>query len=183
MPASRGDQGAVARGADGPQPWLVAQQEAGHRAVALGQGQEGVAEANQPARGDVVLQAHVAAAVMVHVRHARLAQRARFSLMAPMYCSRVSMTRCSTGSVAWPSIVLAGDDLGARDLELVALAAHRLDQHGEMQFAAAGDDEFVGAGAIIDAQADIGLQLAIEARREAGATCSTCPLGRRRGWC
>ncbi len=37
-----------------------------------------------------------------------------------------------------------GDDLGPADLQLVALATHRLDQHGQLQLATAGDLDDVG---------------------------------------
>ena len=39
---------------------------------------------------------------------------------------------------------LFGDHLGPADLELVAFPAHRLDEHGQLQLAAAGDLDDVG---------------------------------------
>ena len=42
------------------------------------------------------------------------------------------------------AVDLADDDLGPADLQLVALAAHGLDEHGELQLAAAGDLDDVG---------------------------------------
>ena len=55
------------------------------------------------------------------------------------------------------------DDLGARDLELEAFAAHRLDQDAEVQLAAARDLEDVGAVRRLDAQGDVGADLARQA--------------------
>src|SRR5579862_1223020 len=55
-----------------------------------------------------------------------------------------------------------GDHLWPRDLKLVSLAAHRLDQNGQMQLATPRHDKLVGAEAILHTQADVGLQLAIE---------------------
>ena len=46
------------------------------------------------------------------------------------------------------AVDLAGDDLRPRDLELVPLAAHRLDQDREVQLAAAGDGEDVRPGSV-----------------------------------
>ena len=54
------------------------------------------------------------------------------------------------------------DDLCLADCELVALAAHRLNQNGEMQLATTGYLECIGVFRILDAQADIGIQLAEE---------------------
>jgi len=63
--------------------------------------------------------------------------------------------------VAFP-VDLARDDGRARDLELVALAPHGLDQDREMQLAAAADFEDVGGRPIGDLERDVGLQLALE---------------------
>jgi hypothetical protein len=57
--------------------------------------------------------------------------------------SGTSATTSSTGSQICP-VDLARDDLGVRELQLVALAAHRLDEDGELQLAAAEHDETVG---------------------------------------
>ena len=54
------------------------------------------------------------------------------------------------------------DDLCLADCELVALAAHRLNQNGEMQLAATGYLECIVVFRILDAQADIGIQLFVE---------------------
>jgi hypothetical protein len=42
------------------------------------------------------------------------------------------------------AVDLAGDHLGPAHLQLVALAAHRLDEHGELQLAPAGHLDDVG---------------------------------------
>src|ERR671917_584159 len=60
------------------------------------------------------------------------------------------------------AVDLAGDDLRPRDLELVPLAAHRLDQDREVQLAATGDGEDVRLAGRLDAQREIRLQLALE---------------------
>ncbi len=59
--------------------------------------------------------------------------------------------------------IFAQDHFGRADLELVALAAHRLDQDGQVQLAAAADQEGVGRVGRLDAQRHIALQLALQA--------------------
>ena len=60
-------------------------------------------------------------------------------------------------------LVGSEDDARARDGKLEAFAAHGLDEDGELQFAAAGDDEGVLAGGLLDAQRDVALGLLEEA--------------------
>ena len=55
------------------------------------------------------------------------------------------------------------DHLRLRHAQLVALAPHRLDQHGQVELAAAGDAEHAGVRGVLDAQRDVALQLALEA--------------------
>ena len=73
------------------------------------------------------------------------------------------MTSSSIGSTVLPFSwrVIAS---GPRDLELVALAAHRLDQDRQVQLAASAHEEDVGAVGLLDAQRDVGLELAPEPR-------------------
>ena len=59
--------------------------------------------------------------------------------------------------------LLAEQHARAADRELEALAAHVLDQHAHLQFAAAGDLEGVAAGGVGDADGDVGLGLAHQA--------------------
>ncbi len=75
------------------------------------------------------------------------------------------MTQSSTGSHAH-AVDFLGDDRGSRDLELVALAAHRLDEDREVELAAPADIEDVGGGSVLDPQRDIGEQLAFEPRAQ-----------------
>ena len=63
---------------------------------------------------------------------------------------------------------LPHDDPRRTDLHLVALAAHGLEQDGEVQLAAARDLELLGAE-LLDAQGDVGLDLAHEAVAEVAA--------------
>ena len=68
------------------------------------------------------------------------------------------MTSSSTGSTIC-AVDLLGDDVGARDLELEALAAHHLDQDRELQLAAADDLHLLGRVGRLDADRDVAEQL------------------------
>ena len=76
------------------------------------------------------------------------------------------MTASSYGSVVLPFVVVLEDDLRLADAQLVAFAAHRLDEHGEVELAAARDAEHAGVGGVLDAQRDVALELALEALGE-----------------
>ena len=56
--------------------------------------------------------------------------------------------------------VVAGQHAGPADGQFEALAAHLLDQHAELQFAAAGDLERLGLVAVGDLDGDVALGLA-----------------------
>jgi hypothetical protein len=66
----------------------------------------------------------------------------RRSVTTPTYC-RARRPHQLDRLQSSPSISL-GDDLGVAELHLVALAAHRLDEDGELQLAAAEHEERVG---------------------------------------
>ena len=59
------------------------------------------------------------------------------------------------------------DDLRAADLKLEAFAAHRLDQHRQVQLAASADEEALVL--LLDAQADVGLEFLSAGARRSGA--------------
>ena len=61
------------------------------------------------------------------------------------------------------AVAFGDDDLRLGDRELVAFAAHRLDEDREMQFAAAAHFERVGRVGVGDAQRDVGFEFAHEA--------------------
>src|SRR3546814_18816150 len=64
---------------------------------------------------------------------------------------------------ALAGLVFAIKDARAADAELKAFAAHRLDEHAELQPAAARDFEAVLVGAFGDAARDIGFGFAVQA--------------------
>ena len=55
-----------------------------------------------------------------------------------------------------------GDHLGPADLQLVALAAHRLDEHRQLQLAAAGDLDDVGRAGLEQLDRHVAEQLSVQ---------------------
>jgi len=104
-------------------------------------GQELGAIAEQPAARRHEVHAHAVAAA---ARAPPCGPRrcASFSITAPAALSAPRSPR--PRRLAALTVDLARDDLGARHGELVALAAHRLDQDPELELAAAGDEERLG---------------------------------------
>src|SRR2546422_675312 len=73
------------------------------------------------------------------------------------------------------AVDLLEDHLGPRHLELVAFAAHRLDEDREMELAAAAHDERVRGVGVRDTERDVALELRIEPLAELAA-CHELPL-------
>ena len=73
------------------------------------------------------------------------------------------MTASSYGSSVLPFVVGLEDDLRLADAQLVAFAAHRLDEHRQVELAAARHAEHAGVGGVLDAQRDVALELALQA--------------------
>ena len=84
-----------------------------------------------------------------------------FSITTPTKFSGQSMTSSSSGSCSLPSMVL-GQDFRLADRQLVAFAAHHLDQDGELQFAAAHHLEGVRAAGLFHADRDVGQQFLVQ---------------------
>ena len=80
----------------------------------------------------------------------------------PTCSSGTSHTPRSSGSWRLPS-TSRGDDLGPAHLHLVALAPHRLDEHGELQLAPAGDIDDVGRVGVGQADRHVAEHFALEA--------------------
>jgi len=132
-----------------------------------------------PTRGDVVLQARVAASISEEVDHAAPA-------LAEQFCDRADVLVNDVNGGPFdrlqPLPVLAGleDHLRAADLKLEALAAHRLDQHREMQLTPPADAEDIRLGGIFHPQGDVGRQFTVEpAPQLAGGHELALPAGAR----
>ncbi len=116
--------------------------------------------ADQAARRGGEGQPGLAAAGRAHVGHLALALRHLLDDRARMLVVDVDDDRL-IGLLAAVRAV-AEEHARAADRQLEALAAHRLDQHAELQLAAAGDLERVLLGALGQADRDIALGLALQ---------------------
>src|SRR4029077_14143237 len=52
--------------------------------------------------------------------------------------------------------------LRARDLELITLPPHCFDEHGQVELAAAADQEALGRVGVLDMQAEVGIELLVQ---------------------
>src|ERR1035437_2150148 len=116
-------------------PRRVAVEQRIHQAVAAGAFEKSAAKPDQAARGDVVFQAHPVARMGDHRAHLALAPRERLRDHADVF--RRDVDHEHLHRLEYLAAGLLGDDGGLRDLHLVAFAAHGLDNHRELQFAAA----------------------------------------------
>ena len=114
-------------------------------------------QADQAAGGDRELDVRVIAAG-VHLRHLPAAAADQLHHRPQLVRAARRPPAISNGSSVMPSS-LAGDDARLADRQLVAFAAHGLDQHRQVQQAAAGDGERIGAFDGLDPQGDVLFQL------------------------
>ena len=110
-------------------------------------------EADQAARRNLVVEPHAALAVRHHVGElaAALAERLHDRALRAF----VDVDRERLPRLARLAVDLLDDHARPRHRELVAFAAHVLDQHAEVQLAAAEDAEFVRIVGVLDAQRDV----------------------------
>ena len=130
-----GNQRAVLTRANLAVPRLEAFEDVMELAGATGLGQELGAEADQAARGDDLLDADPAGTMVDHLLHAALADAEHLDDDAGVVLGHVD------GEALHRLVALAvdhaRDDLRLADGQLKALAAHGLDEHGQLQLAAA----------------------------------------------
>jgi hypothetical protein len=132
-------------------------------------GEELGAEADEPARGDDDVHADPAGAVVDERFRAPLSQREELGEDAEVLLGRVD--RDALHGLVQDALDLARDDLRLADGELEALAAHLLDEDGELQLAAALHLPCVrrlgGEDAERDVPDELGAQASLdEARRQ-----------------
>ena len=130
-------------------------------ARAAGLGQELGAEADQAARRDDLLDANPAGAVVDHLLHAALADAEHLDDDAGVLLGHVD--REALHRLVALAVDHARDDLRLADGQLEALAAHRLDEHGQLQLAAALHLPRVRAVGRRDAQRHVADELLLEA--------------------
>ena len=136
-------------------------------------GEELGAEADQAAGGHEVVHPHPAGAVVDHLLQAPLAQREQLGDDADVVLGHVDGE--TLDRLVHAAVDLARDHLRLADRELEALAAHQLDEHRQLQLAAALDLPRVGALGVAHPQRDVADQLLVEPRRGPGARSAWCP--------
>ena len=124
-------------------PRLPAVEDVVEDAGAPGLGQELGAEPDQAAGRDPVVEAHPARPVVDHLEHGALAQRQQLGHDAEILVGHVDADPLHR--LVHLAVDLPGDDLRLAHRELEALAPHRLDQHGQLELAAAEHLPHVGA--------------------------------------
>ena len=134
----------------------------------------------RPRAGDEVLHAHPAGAVVDHLLEPALAQREQLRDDAEELLGDVDGD--ALDRLVHLAVDLAGDDLGLADGELEALAAHHLDEHRELQLAAALHLPRVGPLGRQHAQRHVADELGVEAvlHEARGELVALLPGERRR---
>ena len=168
------------RGAQVTVPGLPPVEDVVEDAGAAGLGQELGAEADETAGGDAIVEAHPPGTVVDHLEHGPLAQGEQLGHDAEILVGHVDAD--ALHRLVHLAVDLSRHDLRLADRELEALASHRLDQHGELQLAAAEDLPHVGPLGRPDADGDVPDQLGVEPRLEqAGRHLVAVQTGQRRG--
>src|SRR5207253_7905207 len=131
------------------------------------------------ARRDAVVQAHAALAVGHHLE--QLAAPAAELFHHRALAGLLDVDREHLVGLAAHAVDLLEHHAGPRHRELVALAAHVLQQDREMQLAAAVHDEGVGVDGVLDPHGDVALGLALQALADlaAGDVLAFLPRARR----
>ena len=173
-----GDEAAGRTRAELAVPGLVALEDVVHDPRTARLGEELGAETDEPARGHEVLHSRPARAVVDHLLHPALAQRQHLGDDADVVLRGVDRDALDR------LVPLAVDELrqhlGLADRELEALAAHDLDEHGQLQLAAALHLPDLGALGGEDAQRDVADELLLEPRLD-HARGHLVALGAREG--
>ena len=141
-------------------PDVIAVEDLVDDALAVGIGQELVAVAEQAAAGHTELQTHTVGAQRLHLLQDGLA------LAQTGHDSTLILGGDVDDDMLHRLVGLAVDDLGqnvrGRDLQLIAFAAHGLDEDGQMHLATAHDTEGIGGGGILHLQSDVLQQLFLQ---------------------
>src|SRR5258708_15629390 len=135
----------------------VAHADRAHQTRARGEREQRVAEADQAARRNQIFEPHAALLVVGDLEHLPPAPAPRLGPLPEALLAHIH------GQVlhrlhALP-VDLLHDGFRARDLELVALATHRLDEHRTVQLAPAADRETSGGVHLLDVWAGVGIAL------------------------
>ena len=172
------DQGTVDTHLDVALVGLVVLEAVCHDGLALGGGQEVRPQAHQAARGDFELEERPVAA-RFHPHEGGLAAGGKLDGGAHELLGNLD------GELLDRLAALAADGLvqhlGLAHLQLEALAAHRLDEHRQVQDAAAVDDEGIGVQAGLDAEGEVLLELLLQAFLDVAGGHELAVLAEERG--
>ena len=155
-----GDEAAGRPGAQLAVPGLPAVEDVVQDPGAAGLGEELGAEADQAARRDEVLHPRPPGAVVDHLLHPALAQREELRDDADVLLRDVD--RDALHRLVLLAVDLAGQHLRLADGELEPLAPHDLDEHRELELAAALHFPDVRARRRLHAQGDVPDELPLE---------------------
>ena len=166
-PGAVGDQGPGGSGAQLAGPRLPALEHVVEQAGAAGLGEELGAEADQPASRGEVVEPHPAGRVVDHLLHPALAQGEHLGDDADVLLGDVD--RQPLDRLAELAVDLAGEHARLASGELEPLAAHQLQQHDELQLAAAVDLPGVVSVRVRHPDRDVADQLSVEPGLGSGA--------------
>src|SRR5436190_7069018 len=138
----------------------VAFDERVHHAAPARGGVERLPEPEQSARRDLVDGVHHAVVAVLHVLERSAAAAGELDHGAELFLRDLDLELLVR--LLRLAVDFLQDHLRPRDLELVTLAPHRLDEDREVQLAAAAHHERVGRVAVGDAERDIALELGVE---------------------
>src|SRR4029077_4679489 len=118
----------------------------------------------QASRRNAELHAHAAGMMVHHFFHFTAARTEKFHHDADEILRAVDDKEFERFPAA--AVLCTHHDSRFADHQLVAFAAHRLDQDRKLQFTAAKNAEGVGSAHVLYAQRNVGEQFLIEARAE-----------------
>ncbi len=142
------------------QPFGISGEERVHDNSAAGVGEQVAAQADEAAAGDLEFHAYAPVAVVVHLFHLRLTHAELLDDDTDECLRHVDGQQLDR--LHQPAVNALGDNLRLADRELVAFAAHHLDEDGQLQLAASHDAEGVGAVGVFHAQRNVGEQLFLQ---------------------
>src|SRR5262249_21304346 len=140
----------------------IAMEETAHHPSPAGIGQELAVIADEPARGHVEDHARLGPAGGTHVGELAAAQAQLLDHDPSEFVVDVDLHLLDRLQALACLGIPAQDDARATDRQLEAFAAHRLDEHAQLQLAAPGHFIGVLALALADVNRDIAFRLALE---------------------
>ena len=161
LAAFEGNQRALLAVGDVSLVGLIAGKNGVHDAVALGVGHELSAVANQPAGRNSELETGVAAVGLSHGNQLTLSLSEDLNDVSGKLIRNINDSLLHRLQFLAVLIVLV-DDLCLGNRKLIALAAHGLNEDGQMELASSGNLEGIGGIGIFNAKGYVRIQLAVQ---------------------